>query len=126
VNLVLPLIGMFIIWSRPVGTMSHSTGSAVNQYSRAGPFTVKAASSVVPATLAVAAPASGPASAAFTFGGTLDALRQPIDVDLPFVAADLVPGERAEERAAAQRQEPAPVHAVEVHRAYSRTVVVIS
>src|SRR6185312_5015486 len=59
---------MFIIWSRPVGTMSHSTGSAVIQYSRAGPLTVKAASSAAPAALALAAPP--PASAAATFGGT--------------------------------------------------------
>src|ERR1700742_277309 len=70
---------MFIIWSMPVGTMFHSTGSAWIQYSRAGPLTVKAASSVVPAPSspsgrpppaeALAAPAAPAASAAATFGG---------------------------------------------------------
>src|SRR6185437_15984563 len=85
VNLVLPLIGMFIIWSRPVGTMSHSTGSAWIQYSRAGPLTVNAASSVVPAPSApsgwpptaealAAAPPAPAASAAATFGGTASPL----------------------------------------------------
>ena len=103
--------------------MSHSTGSAVIQYSRAGPLTVKAASSAVPAALACARRGAGPRGAGV--GGRhlrrhLDALGQPVDVDLPFVAADLVPGERAEERAAAQRQEPAPVHPVPVHRTYLR------
>ena len=33
-----------------------------------------------------------------------------VDVDLPFVGADLLPGERAEEHAAAEREEPAAVH----------------
>src|SRR6201995_1124989 len=70
---------MSIIWSRPVGTMFHSTGSAWIQYSRAGPLTVKAASSVVPVSSpsgrpptaeALAAAAAPAASAAATFGGT--------------------------------------------------------
>ncbi|MFT3866189.1 MAG: hypothetical protein QM729_18145 [Solirubrobacterales bacterium] len=38
-----------------------------------------------------------------------------VDVDLAFAGADLVPGERAEEHAAAEREEPAPIH-VHAHR----------
>ena len=49
---------------------------------------------------------------------------QPVDVDLPFAGADLVPGERAEERAAAERQEPAPVDPVPVHRPTSPRAVI--
>jgi hypothetical protein len=49
-----------------------------------------------------------------------------LDDDRSFAAADLVPGERAEECATAERQEPASIHPVEVHRAYLRTIVVIS
>src|SRR6201999_2082980 len=70
---------MFIIWSMPVGTMFHSTGSAWIQYSRVGPLTVKAASSAVPPPSSPSgwpptaeAPAAAPApaaSAAATFGG---------------------------------------------------------
>src|ERR1700759_4505431 len=70
---------MSIIWSRPVGTMFHSTGSAWIQYSRAGPLTVKAASSAVPEP---SSPSGGPRPAegpppprgAATFGGTVSPL----------------------------------------------------
>src|ERR1700759_401355 len=98
---------MSIIWSRPVGTMFHSTGSAWIQYSRAGPLTVKAASSVVPAPSAPSGrpPAAGAAAPRPPRPGRLgrrDLRRhgQPlgvgVDVDLPFGLTDLLPGQRAE------------------------------
>ena len=65
--------------------MSHSTGSAVIQYSRAGPLTVKAASSARRRRSAPPRRRAAAASAAATFGGTVDALGEPVDVDLPFV-----------------------------------------
>src|SRR5262245_15060388 len=81
---------MFIIWSRPVGTMSHSTGSEVIQYSRAGPLTAKAASSVV-LVRAVLASAPPPASAAATFGGTATLCASPSTSICPSPALILCP-----------------------------------
>jgi len=89
----------------------------VIQYSRAGPLTVRRRARRCPRCRRARPrrPPPQPRVGGRHLRRHLDALGQPVDVDPPFVATDLVPGERAEERAAAQRQEAAPVHPVPGH-----------